>query len=293
MATKDGPTETYFRAEDIVVFRRAAKLFGVYIAVRRTNPRSLPYIGKPGYAPKLIDCKAKTAEENVNINGRAYTTAGLVVDCDVLRDYLPIVFGRDKVESAIKEWRAFAHGSGENGASHYRPPKLAPKSLYDGRGRPLRTICPEYTYFTQMDPGHVHYGCVRHSPTTLATGGSYVHADYDLYAVVPAGRTENVFVRERRLGEPHSRSPQQMDVQNYVTSHIPGMVCHGEQDTFKTDLDDALDVFYPDGATIRPAVGRHAIETLYATVFEGRRMVAGGADPGAAAGAARPGWQRA
>ena len=41
MAAKDGPTSKYFREEDIPVFKRAAKRFNVYIAVRRLNPESV------------------------------------------------------------------------------------------------------------------------------------------------------------------------------------------------------------------------------------------------------------
>jgi hypothetical protein len=62
-----------------------------------------------------------------------------------------------------------------------------------------------------------------------------------------------------------------MDVQNYITSKMRGMVCHGEQDTFKTDLDDDLDVFCPDG-TIIICNGEAAIRQLYQVTFKGRKM---------------------
>jgi hypothetical protein len=278
MASEDESTDKYFLPQHIMVFKRAAKLFKVYIAVRRINPKSLAYMdpsgsgSKEGYAPKLIDCKAKTAKSDLNIKGRVYKTAGLVIDCDFFEKELgepgalaQAFTGREN--GAKDAWKKFVAGG-----------KLAPKTIYRPDGKSLRTIEPAYTYYTQRDPSHEHYGCLRHSPTTQARGGKYIHGDYDLYAVVPAGReSENVFVvdEEKRLGEPHTRSKHQMDVQNYVTSNIgPGMISHGEQETFKQDLDDKLDLFHPDGVTVEPILGEAAIRELYASTgrFKGRLM---------------------
>ena len=64
------------RPTDKRVFLDAARQLQLWILVRRTNPASLRYIGLPGYLPKPIDCKAKTADLN---QGR-YRVAGLVVD---------------------------------------------------------------------------------------------------------------------------------------------------------------------------------------------------------------------
>jgi hypothetical protein len=59
---------------------------------------------------------------------------------------------------------------------------------------------------------------------------------------------------------------------------MPGMVNHGEQDTYTEDLNDELDVFYPDGMTVRPVLGRAAIADLYRTTFQGRPMYRPGID---------------
>ena len=64
------------RPQDKTIFLEAARRFQVWILVRRTNVESLKYIGKPGYMPKRIDCKAKTADVDI----APYTLAGLVVD---------------------------------------------------------------------------------------------------------------------------------------------------------------------------------------------------------------------
>ena len=261
MIADNGASEKYFRPQELALFKRAAKLFKVYIAVRRINPASLGYINKDGYRPKLIDCKAKTAKSDVTIDGRRYATAGLVVDCDVLRPALSEAFGPGKIKKALDAWGEFV-ASG----------LVAPRDFYGPDGEAPIRYNHGYRYFTILDRSNLHYGCIRHSPTGLPRGGRCVHADYDLYAVVSPDAPENVFVREERLGQPHSRSQHQMDVQNYITAQAPGLVNHGEQDTFKRDLDDEFDVFHPDGATVQAVIGAAAIQQLYATLFKGRDM---------------------
>jgi hypothetical protein len=71
-----GINSPYMRPQDKVVFLDAARHFHSWILVRRTNPASLPYVGLPGYSPKRIDCKAKTADLDVP----PWKLAGLVID---------------------------------------------------------------------------------------------------------------------------------------------------------------------------------------------------------------------
>lgn len=263
-----GSSEDYFRPSDFALFKRAAKLFKVYIAVRRINKASLPYLGAEGYRAKLIDCKAKTAKSDITVDGKRYRTAGLVIDCDLYKLQLGEAFGPGKVKKAIEAWQDFASSK-----------RIAPLDFYDANGLAPISYNHGYSYFTELNKDNPHYGCIRHSPSGATRGGRYVHADYDLYAVVAANATENVFVREERLGQPHSRSQHQMDVQNYITAQAPGLINHGEQDTFKRDLDDELDVFHPDGQTVEAVVGAQAIEKLYAITFKGRAMRASKGDP--------------
>lgn len=263
-----GASEDYFRPQDLALFKRTAKLFNVYIAVRRINKASLQYIGVDGYRPKLIDCKAKTAKSDVTIEGRRYRTAGLVVDCELLKLQLGEIFGPGKIKKALEAWSDFA-ASG----------RLAPLGFYGPDGKAPISYNHGYSYFTQLDRNDPYFGCIRHSPSGATRGGRYVHADYDLYAVVSPEDTSNVFVREERLGQPHSRSKHLMDVQNYITAQVPGLINHGEQDTFKRDLDDELDVFYPDGQKVEAVIGAAAIANLYATLFKGREMRSAKSDP--------------
>ena len=46
------------RDRDKKYFLEAAHKFNAWIIVRLTNPKSMQYIGMPGYWPKRIDCGA-------------------------------------------------------------------------------------------------------------------------------------------------------------------------------------------------------------------------------------------
>lgn len=86
------------RAQDKTIFSDAAVRFNCWILVRLTNPASLKYIGKKGYTPKRIDCKAKTADIDI----RPYEIAGLVVDPTIH----PNAIKPDKIKSATEAWQA-------------------------------------------------------------------------------------------------------------------------------------------------------------------------------------------
>ncbi len=52
----------YIHSDHIMAFKRVAKRCRVWILVRQSNAKSGFYIGKDGYQPKRLDCKAKTAK---------------------------------------------------------------------------------------------------------------------------------------------------------------------------------------------------------------------------------------
>ncbi len=89
------------RLNDKKIFLQVAQELKLWILVRRTNLASLQYIGRAGYAPKPIDCKAKTADQNVGPS----LLAGLVVD----PTEQPLAFSPSKREKAIVEWRKHGH----------------------------------------------------------------------------------------------------------------------------------------------------------------------------------------
>ena len=88
------------RPQDKSVFLEAASQFQVWILVRRTNVASLRYIGKPGYTPKRIDCKAKTAD----LDSKGYSLAGLVVSPEIH----PNCFKPGKVQKAKDAWESMS-----------------------------------------------------------------------------------------------------------------------------------------------------------------------------------------
>jgi hypothetical protein len=252
---QDPSLYNHIRREDAQAFAEAAVLYKVYVAVRRTNPAALPYIGKPRYIPKMLDCKAKTADRDALVNGRTCKTAGLVVDPNIVG---ASAYKDGKYPKAIAEWEKFR--------SHLGPDA-------DGEGRPWY-LPADRSYLVQRDPASEHFGCVMLCKNGLRTAGHYIHGDYDLFAVVPAGdKGSNVFVEETRQGQPHARGKELLDVQTYVNGRIGApMVRHGEQEHFSDSTDDELDVFFPDGLTVKSYIGSAAIQMLYQTEFSGRKL---------------------
>lgn len=92
------------RAQDKVIFLEAARHFQYWILVRRTNPASLQYIGRPGFIPKPIECKAKTADFDVS----HFHLAGLVADPTLH----PTAFKSGKAQKAKECWSAMKSETG-------------------------------------------------------------------------------------------------------------------------------------------------------------------------------------
>lgn len=250
------------RISDLDAFRMAAKLHRVYVLLRKTNAASLEFVGKAGYTPKGLECKAKTADENVFIAGRRYETAGLVVDPDIVTY---AAFGAGRQETAIKEWLAFKH--------------LVARDIYDASGKPSVMYHTQYKYRVQMDPTHKHYGCVIYSSTGAATAGAYLHSDYDLYAIVPVSNMQDTeYVVDRDPRDPdnpkkhHYRSKHHYDVQIFINSRIGApMILHGDEEKFKDHDDATVYVFNPGGPDIFVLENEADIRNFYASVFKGRK----------------------
>jgi hypothetical protein len=256
-ATLCGSVLEGMRDEDSEVFAEAARWFGVYILVRATNPHSLPYMSMDGYSAKRLDCKAKTADLDVILNGRIYKTAGLVTDPNVVGF---AAYKGGKHAKALEEWAKFA-------------PKVS-SGIYDSSGKPTKTYYPGGgQYGVQMNPEHKHYGCVMFSSGSLITAATYIHGDYDLYAIVAKDSPlDTVFVTETRLGEKHVRSKELFDVQNYVNRRIGRpVVLHGDQEKYATHSDEDVYAFFPDERSPRTLSGKLAIERFYETTLGGRK----------------------
>jgi hypothetical protein len=250
------------RPKDIEAFLGVAKRFQVWILLRASKASARDYIGKPGYVPKRLDCKAKTADFDVTLPGLgAKKTAGLVVD--------PTIHGMEqafeKPARALHYWDLFKDRC-------YLPKTGGPPLTYFPAGK---------LYSVQTDEKHPHYGCVLFSSWSNAAAGRYIHSDYDLYGIVRAADpSHNVRVVEERLGETHSRGQEFFDIQHDLNKRMGlAMVLHGEQEKYSDDVNDNLDVFCPDGATIIQAYGAGAIRKLYSETFQGRPLFGRNANP--------------
>jgi hypothetical protein len=247
----------YMPSKHVEAFKRAAGHFQVWILVRRGNKESKQWIGETGYIPKMLDCKAKTAE--IDVNGKK-STAGLVVSPILF----PEAFGKVKLKKALDEWTKFE-------------PLLY---TFDPKTNIAEDTAGKH-YTLQTDPKHQHYGCVMYKPVFRKLA-EYIHADYDLYAVVSfADPKSNIKVSEKGFGgADHSRSKKLQDVQYFLKAAgiLPAqdagspMIRHGEQETFKTDWEDDLDVFWPDGKSVSPLNGAAAIRNFYAITLRGRKQ---------------------
>jgi hypothetical protein len=248
-------TLMHMRMQDVAIFAEAAKFYNVYIGVRRTNPASLAYIDKAGYSAKRLDCKPKTADRNFVDGTRVYKTAGLVVDPYLVGER---AFEGGKYQEAKKQWDKFKD-------------KLA-AGLQNPDGSWKAAYFPGKFYTVQTDRNHVHYGCLMFSEISSVAQATYVHGDYDLYAVIPnTDRGRTTFVTETRLGEEHARSKELIDVQTYVNKRIGRpMILHGDQEKFKDHTEETVDFFLPDGMTVRAIAGAEELRRLYRQEFSGR-----------------------
>jgi len=255
----------YMRGTDIDAFRAAAKFYKVWILVRASKEAARDYIGLEGYVPKRLDCKAKTADCDFCLPGfeEPKRTAGLVVN-PLMDGMLGAFESVGRHQRAIEYWHKF------------EPLCYIPEPHYS-----LAYFPGGMLYSVQINRAHKHYGCVMFSSWSSAAAAKYIHSDYDLYGIVPADDpTMNVRVAETRLGQPHSRGRELFDIQHFLNRRmgIP-MILHGEQEKYSDDQNDTLDVFWPDGSTVREARGAAAIWELYQSTFKGRQLYGPDAAP--------------
>jgi len=223
------------RAEDKIVFADAARQFQAWILVRRTNPRSLQYIGKPGYVPKRIDCKPKTAD----LDGQEKLWAGLVVAPELC----PGAFKPGKRDEAVRMWEEFV--------AQERLGKA-------GSSSPYRVDTEERSR---------HYGC-------LQLDGQYIHGDYDLYDIIPVDHpSANLAAVEMLLGQPHRRGVLVTRVLAYVNGRIGiPMVQHGGEAQYKGHREQPLDAFGPNGEQCT-ILNEFSVRAWYRDRFRGRRTL--------------------
>jgi hypothetical protein len=218
------------RPQDKRVFLNAASRFEAWILVRRTNPASLEYIGRSGFAPKRIDCKPKTAD----FNSGAVQTAGLVVDPTIH----PNAFSAVKKARAVSIWKAF-----------YRN---------QGISSPLFTS----DYSVNTEKSSPHYGC-------LTCQGELIHGDYDLYDVIFTENTgANLALVTELHGQLHMRGPRLREIQDCINRAIGApMIQHGGEAQYADHSEQAIDAFGPNGEETT-ILNEHSVREWYKDRFQ-------------------------
>jgi hypothetical protein len=217
------------------IFSEVAQQLQYFILVRDTNKDSLDYIGKKDYAPKRIDCKAKTA--HADVNGKKL--AGLVTSPIIH----PSAFKVDKLQDALDKWKSMNIMEAAN---------------------------DNYGFFYSVDttPESKHYGC-------LMFNGKYIHGDYDLYDIVDVNHLPNNLALVSKLyGVRHMIGLHFDEVKKLVNSKIGvEMIQHSGEAQYATHSEQAIDAFCPNGEYKR-IDELHQLHGLYKDTFKGRITLA-------------------
>jgi hypothetical protein len=246
IATETGMNEVeqYYRSTDLANFRLAAEMFNCYILVRRTNPESVQHIGKVNYVPKPVNCKPKTAKNDVYLmkdRTKKSECGGLVVK--------PQKVGLD----AFSDDQNFADSV----------------NLWRNNFEPLPA-----GFSLEEDEDSGHYGCVKQAASKHSKGG-YIHGDYDLYGIVDAFDPAKRIQRDGVVnGLNHTHGKLWEYVADFLNERFgTPMIQHGGQEHFCYHTEENIDMFTPLAArrlrrlTIR---GARNLERLYAEFFNGR-----------------------
>jgi hypothetical protein len=230
------------RRQDREIFRQTAIRLKLWLLVRRTNEASLAYIGRPGYYPKPIDCKCKTADKD-GYPGKKH--AGLVVD----PSRFPRSFHGAKLPKALAIWNEFLSKHGRLGPHGN---KVAPPSNAQGYG-------------VVDNPRSEHEGVV-----TL--NRLYLHGDYDLYDIIdPKEPRRNEPRFEILHGERHMSSPHLEAVKTAINNAVGvPVIQHGGEMQYTGHSEQTIDGFMPSGDTFEINT-LNGIREVYQIVFEGRK----------------------
>ena len=269
------------RREDIAVFAAAAEVFDHIIIVRATNVKSLGYIGQKHFAPKPIDCKPKTADDDcfvqdVNIFVQC---AGLVVDPTVV-SYA--AFSSDKKRNKAREaWINFMSDKTGDEASRKVFRRRGTKGFFA-----VDTLRTSRRYGCLMlsnqdipteDFNLAGRGWLRFKQTEMR----YIHGDYDLYGLIdlesiapparPGGESQRrppKVLEERLHGTPHYYTAKFPQIKEFLNNGFGAeMIQHAAQDHV-AHQSDLLYVFYPEGYMYQLDATADAIREIYDLLFK-------------------------
>jgi hypothetical protein len=250
------------RGKDVRSFCMVAQKYNVYILVRQTKEASLEYIGKPGYYPKPVAIKAKTAENDpplftVRGNGPTLTAQHKIAGLVPHPWFQPKVFIKNNQDlwlKAQKFWLqtldiALSPGSNIPEANLNKP------ETWSFWGKDHLSGRTGWHWKIDIDPGSAHFGCLQVARDNIPW--SYLHGDYDLKDVIVRGQET---YNERSEGKIQG-------VKNY-TPLLPGlefetirkalndeigveMVQHGAEAQFAEQGDEAITVILPVGPNLQ------------------------------------------
>ncbi len=218
------------RTKDKVAFRDAAKHLNCWILVREINSASLQYISSPGYTPKPIDCKPKTADSDAN----GKKLAGLVVAPTI---HGSASFSSNKFPKAMGCWKDFL---GQQGVNACTEPGLTPQEQGIKEAEDLNKKSIEYG--VDLDNRSVHYGCLKFN-------NKWIHGDYDLKDIILEGQERrNLAAVEELCGQPHMRGPRFYRIQSFINTRLgTSMIQHSGEAQYADHSEDTIDVFGPKG----------------------------------------------
>lgn len=249
---------TGIRGKDLRQFCIVAQRYNVILLVRQTKACSLAYIGKPGYYPKPVAIKAKTADKNpaartiFGANGRqtvVHDVAGLVVH----PGFQPDAYDDKNKAPAERYWaqtlELLAPGLDLPCPDPNRGDTLAPWGV-------VRTSAlTGWQWKIDVDPFSRHFGCIQIRRDDIPW--SYVHGDYDLKDVIVRGHEQY-----------NARRVEPVQGVNNCVPLLPGleyetircelnraigveMVQHGAEAQFAWHGDEPITVIYPEGPALQ------------------------------------------
>lgn len=255
------------RGKDLQKFMMVAREFNVHILVRHTNEHSLKYIGQPGYYPKPMVCKAKTADKNPPplthlVQGRKTTTQYEVAGLVVHPGFQPHSYEEKKLVKAAHCWEDTMKVLSPSHL-HTQVDLRNPASWALWGVERQGVGGSRWSWRIDIDPQSKHFGCLQLKNKDI--GWSYIHGDYDLKdVIVPGHMSDNRSWASKLDGVPNS-TPLLRDRRfSTIQARLNGlmgadMVQHGSEAQFAGHADEAITVASPnwthelltDGVTVQ------------------------------------------
>jgi hypothetical protein len=243
------------RGIDLQKFLMVARHHDVIILVRPTNEAALKYIGKPGFYPKPMICKAKTAHDNPEPIGattrRRYEIAGLVVH----PGFHPTVYAGEKLRKYQSYWdktmEVLSPTMKHRAIDPYSQQSRAPW----GVDRVGVGAASRWSWRVDINPDSERFGCIQLKKPGI--DWSYIHGDYDLKDVIAGGEENGRYTDNRSwtsLQDGVANSTPLLKDRRYssIQAHLnlligAEMVQHGAEAQFSWHGDDPIMVIYPEG----------------------------------------------